>query len=102
MNNRQALSSEKRLFNPKREPNPQPSDDQLDAPTNELARPRWGSKVQVGHMCDLSGSHYINNDIDEINIFRSVRAWRYLQMIASQFLSQLRVLGHATRGKASC
>ena len=59
MNVRQTLSSEKRFLSPRQGSKPQPSDDRWDAPTIELPRLRWWAKVQVQHMCDLRGSHYL-------------------------------------------
>ena len=58
MNVRQALSSEKRFLSPRRGSNPQPSDDG-ETLTIELPKLRWWAKVQVRHLCDLSGSHYM-------------------------------------------
>ena len=59
MNVRQALSSDKRFLSPRRGSNLQPSDNRWDAPTIELPRRRWWAMVQVRHICDLSGSHYM-------------------------------------------
>ena len=47
----------KQFLSPRLGSNPQPSDDQQYAPTIELPRLRWWAKVQVRHMCGLSGSH---------------------------------------------
>ena len=48
---------QKRFLNARRGLNPQPYDDWWDALTIKLSTLRWRAKVQVWHMCDLSGSH---------------------------------------------
>ena len=92
INVRQALSMEKRFLSPRRGSNPQPSDDRWDALTIELPNLRWWAKVQVQHVWLKRKPLSVNNDIDEVYVFRNVRAWRYLEMIDEQSSSSILTL----------
>ena len=73
MNVREALSSAKR------ESNPQP-DNRWDVLTIELPRLRWWAKVEVRHVCGLSGRHYMLLIMLLMRyIFWKCGAWRYLE-----------------------
>ena len=69
----------KRFLSRSRGSNPQPSDDRWDALTIELPTLIWWAKVQVWHMCDLSGSHYMLMMWSMRYIFWIVGAWRYFE-----------------------
>ena len=50
---------QKNNFRTRRGSGLQSSDDRWDALIIEVSRPRWWTKMQVQHMCDLSGSHWM-------------------------------------------